>query len=58
MFQKNAIVPDLSGLKKALPELIEFFNSNDYSDGVIEVYIGNIPETDVSINMSANLAAS
>ena len=47
MFQKNAIVPDLSGLKKALPELIEFFNSKDYSDGVIEVYIGNIPETDV-----------
>ncbi|WP_049945317.1 response regulator [Butyrivibrio sp. AC2005] len=47
MIQKTATVCDLAELRQSLPELVDYFENQDYKDGVIEVFVGNIPENDV-----------
>ncbi len=48
MIQNNVIVCDLVELKKKIPDIKNFFENIEYTDGVIEVFIGNIPEKDIS----------
>ena len=52
MLQKNVLVPNLVKLKSAVNKLMRYFDDGNYKSGTIEVFIGNIPESDVAEALS------